>query len=113
MAETTTASVIKLTDAELKNTLTNHPLLVVDCYADWCAPCRLIAPFIQEFAQEYSGRVSFAKLDVDHNPQIAMQFGIRGIPTLLFFKQGKLVDQQVGALPKHTLKQRVDALLTT
>ena len=114
MTETTTAAtgVLKLTDAELQNTLKNNALLVVDCYADWCAPCRMIAPFIQEFATEYAGRVAFAKLDVDHNPRISMQFGIRSIPTLLFFKNGKLVDQVIGALPKHTLKQRVEALLT-
>ncbi len=113
MAETTTAAgVLKLTDAEFTNTLKNNPMLVVDCYADWCAPCRMIAPFIQEFAGEYSGRVTFAKLDVDHNQQVAYQFGIRSIPTVLFFKNGKLVDQVVGALPKHALKQRVEALLT-
>ena len=112
MAETTTAvaSVLKMTDADFQNTLKNNPLLVVDCYADWCAPCRMIAPFIQEMAVEYSGRVAFSKLDVDHNPQVAIQFGIRSIPTVLFFKNGKLVDQVVGALPKHALKQRVEAL---
>ena len=113
MAETTTmASVLKLTDAEFQNTLKNNPMLVVDCYADWCAPCRMIAPLIQELSTEYAGRVSFAKVDVDHNPQIAVQFGIRAIPTMLFFKNGKLVDQLTGALPKHALKQRVEALLT-
>ena len=115
MAETTmstSATVLKLTDADYKNTLSNNPLLVVDCYADWCAPCRMIAPLIQELAAEYSGRVSFAKVDVDRNPQVAIQHGVRGIPTLLFFKHSKLVDQVVGALPKHALKQRVDALIT-
>jgi thioredoxin 1 len=112
MAETTAApGVIKLTDAEFQTILTNNPLLVVDCYADWCAPCRMIAPFIQELATEYAGKVSFSKVDVDHNPKISVQFGIRSIPTLLFFKNGKLVDQVIGALPKHGLKQRVDALL--
>ena len=113
MAETTTTAtnVIKLTDANFQDTLKNNSLLVVDCYADWCAPCRMIAPLIQELAGEYNGRVGFSKVDVDHNPQISMSFGIRSIPTLLFFKNGKLVDQSVGALPKHALKQRVDALL--
>ena len=112
MAETTTttASVLKLTDADFQNTLKNNSMLVVDCYADWCGPCKMIAPYIQDLAGEYSGRVAFSKLDVDHNPQVAIQFGIRSIPTVLFFKNGKLVDQVVGALPKHALKQRVDAL---
>lgn len=112
--ETTTntpAGVLKLTDADYQNTLATNPLLVVDCYADWCAPCRMIAPLIQDLAAEYSGRVAFAKVDVDHSPQISSQHGIRSIPTLLFFKNGKLVDQVVGALPKHALKQRVEALL--
>ena len=113
MAETTTApGVIKLTDAEFQNILTGNSMLVVDCYADWCAPCRMIAPFIQELATEYTGKVAFSKLDVDHNPRISMQFGIRSIPTLLFFKNGKLVDQVIGALPKHALKQRVEALIS-
>ncbi len=115
MAETTTTTttgVLKLTDADFQDTLKNNSLLVVDCYADWCAPCRMIAPFIQELATEYAGRVAFSKVDVDHNPRIAMQFGVRSIPTLMFFKDGKLADQVIGALPKHALKQRVEALLS-
>ena len=107
----TSVEVIKLTDAKFQETLKDHSLLVVDCYADWCAPCRMIAPFIEEFAGTYSGRVSFAKVDVDHSPGIAQQFGVFSIPTILFFKNGKLHDQQVGALPKPTLKQKVEALL--
>ena len=103
--------VIKLTDAKFQETLNNNPHLVVDCYADWCAPCRMIAPFIEELAGEYNGKVSFAKVDVDHNPGIAQQFGVFSIPTLMFFKNGKLQDQQVGALAKPALKQRVEALL--
>ncbi len=110
-AAVTPAEVLKLKDADWQDTLKKHALLVVDCYADWCAPCRMIAPFIQEFATEYAGRMTFAKLDVDQNPQLSTQFGIRSIPTLLFFKNGKLVDQIIGALPKHTIKQRVDVLL--
>jgi thioredoxin 1 len=112
MANTTTsAEVIKLTDAKFQEILKENPLLVVDCYADWCAPCRIIAPFIEELSSEYVGRVSFAKVDVDHSPQISQQFGIFSIPTLLFFKNGKLHDQQVGALPKPALKQKVEGLL--
>ena len=112
MANTETpVEVIKLTDAKFPEILKAHPLLVVDCYADWCAPCRMIAPFIEELSNEYAGRVTFSKVDVDHSPGISQQFGIFSIPTLLFFKNGKLHDQQVGALPKPSLKQKVEALL--
>lgn len=99
------------TDAQFAALMKDHAVLVVDCYADWCAPCKMIAPVIETFSEEYAGRVTFVKLDVDNNPQTAISYGVRAIPTLLFFKNGKLVDQQVGALPKQALKQRIDALL--
>ena len=111
MSTTTASAVITLSDASFQETVKNNNLLVVDCYADWCGPCRVIAPFIEELANEYSGRVGFAKLDVDQNPGISQKFGVFSIPTLLFFKNGALADQQVGALPKHALKQKVEALL--
>ena len=109
---TSKSKVIHGTDAQFAALLKEHPALVVDCYADWCAPCKMIAPVIEAFSEEYAGKVAFVKLDVDNNPQTAMGFAVRAIPTLLFFKGGKLVDQQVGALPKHALKQRIDALLS-
>jgi thioredoxin 1 len=108
---TTTTKVLHVTDAEFANTIKQNPYVVVDCYADWCAPCKMIAPFIEALAEEYAGRVTFVKLDVDNNPQTAMQFRVQGIPTLLFFKDGKHVDMQVGALPKPALKKRVEDLL--
>jgi len=108
---TSTTKVTHVADADFANTVKQNSLVVVDCYADWCAPCKMIAPFIEALAEEYSGRVTFVKLDVDDNPQTAMQYRIQGIPTLLFFKNGKHVDTQVGALPKPALKKRVEDLL--
>jgi thioredoxin 1 len=112
MAENATSSkVLHVDDTKFASTVKDNALVVVDCYADWCGPCKAVAPIIESLADEYAGRVTFVKVDVDSSPQTSMQYGIRAIPTLLFFKGGKLVDQQVGALPKHALKQRVDELL--
>ena len=82
--------------------------ILVDFWADWCAPCKMIAPIVEQLANEYDGSVRFAKLDVDANPKTPMTYGIRGIPTLLIFDDGKPVDQIVGALPKSVLKKRID-----
>jgi len=82
--------------------------VLVDFWADWCAPCKMIAPIVEDLAEEYDGRVKFAKLDVDSNPNAAMKYGIRGIPTLLVFSGGSPIDQVVGAVPKATLKGRLD-----
>lgn len=111
MSKESTSKTLHVSDADFAATIQKNSLSVVDCYADWCAPCRMIAPFVEELAGEYEGKVAFLKVDVDHSPNVAIQYGIRSIPTLLFFKDGKLVDQQVGALPKHVLKQRVESLI--
>lgn len=84
--------------------------VLVDFWAAWCAPCRVIAPTIEEIAEEYQGRAKVVKLDVDSNPRVAMDFGIRSIPTLLFFKDGRPVDQLVGVVAKRTLTERLEAL---
>ncbi len=99
-----TASVLELTDATFDAAVREHPLLVVDCWAVWCGPCRMVAPVIEELARDYAGRVAFAKLDVDHNRATAARFNIQSIPTLLFFKDGRLVDQKLGAMPKTMLE---------
>jgi thioredoxin 1 len=109
--EAPAADVLKLTDENQDAAIQEHNLLVVDCYADWCGPCRMVAPIITELAGEYAGKVTFGKLDVDQAPGVSRQYGIASIPTLLFFKDGKLVDRQVGALPKPMLKDKVDALI--
>jgi thioredoxin 1 len=89
----------------------NVPFLV-DFWAPWCAPCRGIAPMVDELAGEYAGRVGFAKVNVDENPRVATEYGIRSIPTLLLFKDGKPVKQIVGLRPKAELKKNLDDVLT-
>ena len=87
--------------------------VLVDFWADWCAPCKMIAPLVEELAEEYDGQVKFAKLDVDSNPQTAMTYGVRGIPTLLIFSDGQPVKQVVGAVPKSVLKKNLDEALAS
>ena len=85
--------------------------VLVDFWADWCGPCKMIAPFVEELAEEFDGQMGFAKLDVDSNPKTAMQYGVRSIPTLLIFKGGEVADQVIGAVPKSVLKKRLDHTL--
>ena len=82
--------------------------VLVDFWADWCGPCKMIAPIVEELASEFDGRIKFAKLDVDSNPKVAMTYGVRGIPTLMIFSAGSLVDQMVGAAPKSVLKGHLE-----
>lgn len=85
--------------------------VIVDFWAVWCGPCRIVGPIVQEIGDEYSDKAVVGKLDVDNNPEAAKQFGIRNIPTILFFKNGEVVDKQVGAVPKQVLVQKLEALL--
>jgi thioredoxin 1 len=85
--------------------------VLVDFWAEWCGPCKMIAPAVHDLAVEYSGRLNVAKLDVDNSPGIATKYGVRSIPALIFFKGGKPVDQIVGAVPKGALKRKIDAVL--
>jgi len=100
---------IVVSDRNFDQTTKSYHLLVVDCWAAWCAPCRAIAPVVDELAREYSGKVVFGKLNVDENPRIASQFGVRSIPTLLAFKDGKQVGTKVGAGPKSELLRWINA----
>lgn len=103
--------VVVTDDTFQKEVIESQIPVVVDFWAIWCGPCRLIAPIIEELAKEYDGKVKFAKLDVDANPKTAMQYGIRSIPTLLFFKDGKVVNSVIGAVPKPNLVSRIEQVL--
>ncbi len=95
---------IAVTDADFEQQVEQHDgVAVVDFWATWCGPCRMIAPVLDQLADEYEGKVKVTKLDVDSNIRTATRFGVRSIPTILFFKGGKLVDQVVGAVPKAAL----------
>jgi len=87
-------------DASFVETVRKYPLIIVDCWAAWCGPCKMVAPVIDELAKEYAGKVVFGKLNVDENPKIASEFGIMAIPTLFVFKNGEPVDVIQGAMPK-------------
>lgn len=105
------ASYVTGTDANFEDEVlnTDQPVLV-DFWATWCGPCRTIAPTIEKLAADYDGRAKIVKLDVDNNPQTAMKYGIRSIPSLLFFKDGRPVDQMVGVVPERVLADKLDAL---
>lgn len=98
---------VTVTDADFENVVEqNAGLTVVDFWATWCAPCRMIAPVLEQLAEEYAGKAKVAKLDVDTNVRTASRFQVRSIPTLLFFKDGKVVDQVIGAVPKQQLEMK-------
>ena len=109
--ETPVKKPVEVTDASFEETIQNHPLAVVDCWAPWCAPCNIVAPIIEELARDYAGRILFGKLNVDENRRVAMQYQIMGIPTLLVFKNGKLVDRIVGAMPRQVLEGKITRYL--
>jgi thioredoxin 1 len=102
---------VEVTDKTFDETIRNNQLVVVDCWAPWCGPCQMVAPIIEELAKQYAGKVLFGKLNVDENSLVAMQYGIMGIPTLLFFKNGELIDRIVGAIPKQMLEQKIKRYL--
>lgn len=105
-------NLINVTDAEFQEKVLESDLpVVVDFWAPWCGPCRMIAPVLEEVAKENEGKVMIAKVNTDENPQWAMNFGVQGIPTLLFISGGEVRDQQVGAGPAPALKSRVVAFL--
>jgi thioredoxin 1 len=85
--------------------------VMVDFWAEWCGPCRMIAPFVEEMSKEYEGKAIVVKCDVDNSPEVSMKFGIRNIPTVLFFKDGKVADKQVGAVPKNNFIAKLNSLL--
>lgn len=103
---------IEITDSNFQEMVLNSdkPVLV-DFWAEWCGPCRMVGPVVEELAKEFDGKAIIGKLNVDHNPQIPSQYGIRNIPTLLYFKNGQIVDKQVGAAPKTVLAGKLNSQL--
>jgi len=91
--------------------LKSEKLVIIDFWAEWCGPCRMITPIIEEISKEYAGRILAAKVDVDSNPGISSKLGIRNIPTVMFFKDGEMVDKQVGAVPKSNFISKLEPLL--
>ena len=102
-----TGGVIEISDTSFQDAAKKHPFLVIDVWAEWCGPCRMVTPVIEDLARDFAGRVTFGKCNVDLNPGIATSFSITAIPTLLFFANGMLVDRVVGALPKEAIRSRV------
>lgn len=97
----------ELNDQNFVEEVSKADLMVVDFWAVWCGPCQFVSPIIEELASDYAGKVSFGKLNVDENPMISSHFMIRSIPTIMFFKNGKVVDSQIGAVPKPFLEQKI------
>lgn len=106
---------LKLTDDSFEDEVlkadSNKPVLV-DFWAEWCGPCKMVGPIVEELASEFEGKAKIGKVDVDSNPQTSTKYGIRSIPSLLIFKNGEVVDQIVGAVPKSKLKKQLEAQLT-
>ena len=103
---------VEFTDANFDEMAigTDKPV-VVDFWAEWCGPCRMVSPIVEEIANDYEGRAVVGKVNVDQNPEISAKYGIRNIPTILFLKNGEVVDKQVGAAPKAALTEKLDAQL--
>ena len=104
---------LEVTDDTFSNEVLNSELpVLVDFWAEWCGPCKMVSPIVEELSNDYNGKVKVTKLDVDSNPKTATNYGIRGIPTLLMFKDGSAVDQIVGAVPKQDIAKRLDKIIS-
>jgi thioredoxin 1 len=100
---------VEINTANFEEVLNTDKPVMIDFWAAWCGPCRMIAPLVDELAEEYKDRAVIAKVDVDSNQEIAMKYGVRNIPTVLFLKNGEVVDKSVGAVPKNVLSDKIDA----
>jgi thioredoxin 1 len=112
MKEIFMAKPIEVTDANFEEEVVQSDKpVIVDFWAVWCGPCKMIAPIMEEFASEYKEKVKIAKIDVDNNPNTAVKFGIRSIPTVLYFKDGKIVEQIIGAYPKAHFEEKLNQMI--
>ena len=102
---------IEVSDSNFKELIASEKPVLVDFWAEWCGPCKMIGPVVEEIAGEYEGQAVVGKMDVDANSNTPMEFGIRSIPTLMIFKNGEMVDKIVGAVPKHILTQKLEAAM--
>ncbi|MBC7108269.1 MAG: thioredoxin [Methanomassiliicoccales archaeon] len=100
-------NLIEITDDNFERIRKENSKLIVDCWAEWCGPCRMLAPIFEKLAAEYSGKIVFGKMNTDHNPELVRRFRIMAIPTLLFFKDGEVVDQIVGVVPKEEIAEAI------
>jgi thioredoxin 1 len=105
------AAPIQVTDATFDSVVREHPAVVIDCWAEWCPPCNILAPIIEQLANDYAGRVVFGKLNVDENKNIAIKHQVMSIPTLLFFKNGKFVGREIGAVPREHIEQKLKEII--
>lgn len=104
---------IVLTDSNFASEVTKYPIMLVDFWAPWCGPCRMVSPIIEQLSREYSGRIAFGKVNVDENQRIAASFGIQSIPTLMIFKGSKAVDVIIGAMPKAQIEMKLKQQLSS
>jgi thioredoxin 1 len=98
---------LRMDKRSFEQTLSDYPVVVVDCYADWCAPCRMMSPMIEELSRKFQGKIVFGKVNIDESREIAVQFGVQSIPTLLIFKENKLVDRVIGVVQKDRLAEHL------
>ena len=103
---------VHLTDANFSSEVARYQLILVDFWAPWCGPCRMVGPIIDQLAKEYSGKVVFGKLNVDESPRVASTFGVQSIPTMMIFKGGKAVDVMIGAIPKGAIEAKLKQQLS-
>ncbi len=102
---------VEVTDSDFDTIVKKYPVVIVDCWADWCPPCRMLEPIVESLAGKYTGKIVFGKLNVDENKETAVKYSVMSIPTLLIFKKGKNVDRIIGAMPEPVLEDKIKTYL--